>query len=113
MLLALAHMAPLQHGILIGNVLRAIQRLHGEIFFMVRIIRTLNGENAVEGNLIDAQLSLAADADDIGLFPVHPVLPQELIVAVTVAGFQKDQRPALFFPASIMYLLRLAPQKPL
>ena len=95
-LLALADMAALQHGGLVGQRLRAVQGLDGQIFGGVRVRRAGNTQNPVKGDSGKRQLSLAAYADDICLLPADPVLPQELVEAVGIAGLQKHQGFPLF-----------------
>ena len=55
-LLALADMAALQHGGLVGQRPRAVQCLDGQIFGGVRVGRTGNAQDPVKGDLGERQL---------------------------------------------------------
>ena len=91
MLLALADMAALQHGILVSHFQIAIQGGDLQSLAAVGITGTLNIQNVLSTDVLYLQLALAANADDVGLFPIDAVLLAQLVEAVGIAGLQENQ----------------------
>ena len=92
MVLALTHMATLQHGILVSYGLIAVQGAD-----LQHVACNGHVQNTFHAQLPGIQLAPATDADDVSLFPVYPVLLHELLEAVAVTGLQKYQGFPLFF----------------
>lgn len=94
-LLALADMAALQHAILIGERLFAVERLHGDVLVCIVDRDIRDALNALLLDLLEAELAHAADTDNVSLVTVYTVLCYELVEAVRIAGLQEDKRLAL------------------
>ena len=94
-LLALADMAALQHAILIGERLFAVERLHGDVLVCIIDRDVRDALNALLLDLLEAELAHAADTDNVSLITVYAVLCYELVEAVRIAGLQEDKRLAL------------------
>ena len=100
MLFAFAYMASLQHGICIGTGLLSVEGLYGQGICPICDLgagNTLDSLDPHTFDLFNIQLAFAAHTDNIGFFPVHPVLLDELVKAVGITRFQAYQGLSLQF----------------
>ena len=94
-ILGLAEMTSLQHHIRKRHFL--LVSVDGRNFGNVAFIHKIDPGDALDiakSHLLElsvVQFALAADSDDVSLFPYNLVLLDELVEAEGVAGFQEDQ----------------------